>query len=125
MEELFPKAGLSKFRSVTTSAAVITCGKKVILDNSDDDLLLMFSVDMEANNRRNIRIQLYPASEPVLPKNVVLSLVISKTGQLLKTVESAAKDTFIQIPPFRCQAGQQLRVNIQLENSRHQEEFIS
>ncbi|MEM6252698.1 MAG: DUF1822 family protein [Cyanobacteria bacterium P01_D01_bin.156] len=114
-----------RFRSVATTPAVLTCGKKIVLDNSDNELLLMFSVDMEADNRRNIRIQLYPSSEQTLPAQVILSLEISQTGKLLKSITAGLNDSFIQIPPFRCQAGQQLRVNIQLDNTVHREEFLS
>lgn len=125
IDVLLPQARQPQLRSVTTSTAVLTCGKKIIIGNNYDDLLLMFSVDMEVNNRRNIRIQLYPASEPVLPAYVVLSLEDPQTGKLLKSITAGAKDTFIQIPPFRCPAGEQLRVAIKLETISHQEEFIS
>ncbi|MBT9311952.1 DUF1822 family protein [Leptothoe kymatousa] len=125
LESLFPGVCPAEFRSVVTSNAVLTCGKKIAVGDYSDDLLLMFNIDMESDNRRNIRIQLYPSSEPVLPRNIVLSLELSETGQLLKTVHSGGRDSFIQIPPFRCQAGQQLRVTIQLEDASRQEEFIS
>ena len=85
----------------------------------------MFSVDIEANKRRNIRIQLYPSSESLLPNDLVLALELSETGERLKTVKAGSKDNFIQIPPFRCSAGQRLKVHIQLDDSACQEEFIS
>ena len=85
----------------------------------------MFSVDIEANRRRNIRIQLYPSGDALLPSNVTLALELSETGELLKTVQAGARDNYIQIPPFRCSAGQRLRVHIQLADSICQEDFIS
>lgn len=126
IDTLVPQAPAAlRFRSAATSTAVLTCGKKIFLNTSPDDLLLMFSVDIEANKRRNIRIQLYPSSESLLPSDVVLALELSETGELLKTVKAGARDNFIQIPPFRCSAGQRLRVHIQLDESICEEEFIS
>lgn len=124
-DTLLPQSAATRFRSAATSTAVLTCGKKIFLNTSPDDLLLMFSVDIEANKRRNIRIQLYPSSESLLPSDVVLALELSETGELLKTVKAGSRDNFIQIPPFRCSAGQRLRVHIQLDNSICQEDFIS
>lgn len=126
IDTLLPQAPAAlRFRSAITSTAVLTCGKKILLNTSPDDLLLMFSVDIEANKRRNIRIQLYPSSESLLPSDVVLALELSETGELLKTVKAGSRDNFIQIPPFRCSAGQRLRVHIQLDESTCQEDFIS
>lgn len=124
VDNLLP-AQRSGFRSAVANTAVLTCGKKIFLNKALDDLLLMFSVDIEANKRRNIRIQLYPSSESLLPSDLVLALEMSETGERLKTVKAGAKDNFIQIPPFRCSAGQRLKVHIQLDDSACQEEFIS
>ncbi|MEO0349292.1 MAG: DUF1822 family protein [Cyanobacteria bacterium P01_A01_bin.15] len=125
LETLLPQTQALKFRSAANSTAVLTCGKKICLNTSPDELLLMFSVDIEANRRRNIRIQLYPSGDALLPSNVTLALELSETGELLKTVQAGARDNYIQIPPFRCSAGQRLRVHIQLADSICQEDFIS
>jgi hypothetical protein len=125
LDALLPQAPALKFRGIASGAAVLTCGKKIFLNTASDDLLLMFSVDIEADKRRNIRIQLYPSGESLLPSDVVLALELSETGERLKTVKAGAQDNFIQIPPFRCLAGQRLKVHIQLDNSTCQEEFIS
>lgn len=125
IEELRPQASASRFRSAASGTAVLTCGKKILLNATPDELLLMFSVDIEASKRRNIRIQLHPSGDSLLPNNVVLALELSETGELLKTVKAGIQDDFIQIPPFRCSAGQRLRVHIQLADSMCQEEFIS
>ncbi|MEA5463439.1 DUF1822 family protein [Leptothoe sp. PORK10 BA2] len=126
IEALHPQPLAScSFRSVTDGSAVLTCGKKILLNNTLDELLLMFSVDIETNKRRNIRIQLHSAGESLLPNNLILALKLSETGELLKTVKAGIKDDFIQIPSFRCLAGQRLRVHIQLADSVCQEEFIS
>ena len=124
VDSLLPTAQ-ARFRSAVANTAVLTCGKKIFLNKAPDDLLLMFSVDIEANKRRNIRIQLYPSSESLLPNDLVLALELSETGERLKTVKAGSKDNFIQIPPFRCSAGQRLKVHIQLDDSACQEEFIS
>ncbi|NEP62517.1 MAG: DUF1822 family protein [Symploca sp. SIO2G7] len=125
MDSLRPELSASTFRSTVASTAVLTCGKKIFLNKAPDDLLLMFSVDIESNTNRNIRIQLYPSGESLLPSDVVLALELSETGELLKTVKAGSQDNFIQIPPFRCSAGQRLKVHIQLDDSACQEEFIS
>ncbi len=125
LESLLPQTPALQFRSAVNSAAVLTCGKKIFLNTAPDDLLLMFSVDIEANKRRNIRIQLYPSSDTLLPNNVMLALEMSETGELLKSVKAGDHDDYIQIPPFRCSAGQRLRVHIQLADSICQEDFIS
>ncbi|MEM8612213.1 MAG: DUF1822 family protein [Cyanobacteria bacterium P01_H01_bin.105] len=125
LESLLPQAHTLRFRSAAGGTAVLTCGKKIFLHTAPDDLLLMFSVDIEANERRNIRIQLYPSGDTILPSNVMLALELSETGELLKTVKAGEQDDYIQIPPFRCSAGQRLRVHIQLADSTCQEDFIS
>ncbi|MGD1950905.1 MAG: DUF1822 family protein [Leptolyngbyaceae cyanobacterium] len=125
LESLLPQPSTPRFRSSASGTAVLTCGKKIFLNTASDDLLLMFSVDIEANKRRNIRIQLYPSGETILPSNVMLALELSETGELLKTVKAGEHDDYIQIPPFRCSAGQRLRVHIQLADSICQEDFIS
>ena len=125
LETLLPQTPALRFRSAASGTAVLTCGKKIFLNSAPDDLLLMFSVDIEANKRRNIRIQLYPSGDAILPNNVMLALEMSETGQLLKAVKAGEHDDYIQIPPFRCSAGQRLRVHIQLEESTCQEDFIS
>ncbi|MGD1858270.1 MAG: DUF1822 family protein [Leptolyngbyaceae cyanobacterium] len=125
MDSLAPEATAFNFRSAASGAAVLTCGKKIFLNTAPDDLLLMFSVDIETDKRRNIRIQLYPSGEALLPSDVVLGLELSETGELLKQVRAGNQDNYIQIPPFRCSAGQRLRVHIQLDNSICQEDFIS
>ena len=122
---LLSQSSTPTFRSTAGGTAVLTCGKKIFLNTSPDDLLLMFSVDIEANKRRNIRIQLYPSGDTILPSNVMLALELSETGELLKTVKAGEHDDYIQIPPFRCSAGQRLRVHIQLADSICQEEFVS
>ncbi|ESA32586.1 hypothetical protein N836_25050 [Leptolyngbya sp. Heron Island J] len=125
LESLLPESPTVRFRSAAGGTAVLTCGKKIFLNSAPDDLLLMFSVDIEANKRRNIRIQLYPSGDTILPSNVMLALEMSETGQLLKSVKAGEHDDYIQIPPFRCSAGQRLRVHIQLAESTCQEDFIS
>ncbi|MFG6096488.1 DUF1822 family protein [Leptothoe sp. ISB3NOV94-8A] len=125
LDVLLPQSQISRLRSDADGTAVLTCGKKIFLNTAPDDLLLMFSVDIEANKRRNIRIQLYPSSDTILPNNVMLALELSETGELLKSVKAGAHDDYIQIPPFRCSAGQRLRVHIQLAESTCQEDFIS
>lgn len=125
LDLLLPKAPALRFRSAASGTAVLTCGKKIFLNTAPDDLLLMFSVDIEANKRRNIRIQLYPSGDTMLPNNLMLALELSETGELLKSVHSGEHDDYIQIPPFRCSAGQRLRVHIQLADSTCQEDFIS
>ncbi|MEM7792933.1 MAG: DUF1822 family protein [Cyanobacteria bacterium P01_C01_bin.118] len=125
LDALLPQTPALRFRSTASGAAVLTCGKKIFLNTAPDDLLLMFSVDIEADKRRNIRIQLYPSGESLLPNDVVLALELSETGERLKTVRAGSQDNFIQIPPFRCLAGQRLKVHIQLDSSTCQEEFIS
>ncbi|MBT9315844.1 DUF1822 family protein [Leptothoe spongobia] len=125
LDTLTPQTPALKFRSIAGGAAVLTCGKKIFLNTAPDDLLLMFSVDIETDKRRNIRIQLYPSGESLLPSDVVLALELSETGELLKKVQAGTQDNYIQIPPFRCSAGQRLRVHIQLDDSICQEDFIS
>ena len=125
LDSLLPQSPALRFRSAAGGTAVLTCGKKIFLQTAPDDLLLMFSVDIEANKRRNIRIQLYPSGDTMLPNNVMLALELSETGELLKTVKAGKQDDYIQIPPFRCSAGQRLRVHIQLADSACKEDFIS
>ncbi len=125
IQTLHPPFALANFRSNADGVAVLTCGKKICLNTAWDELLLMFSVDIEANKHRNIRIQLHSANKSLLPNNLILALQMSETGELLKTVKAGMQDAFIQIPAFRCLAGQRLRVHIQLTDSVCQEDFIS
>ncbi len=131
LESLWPQTPGLQFRTTAIDPTGIACGKNIAVypaANSPADaveLVLMLSVAMAADDRRHIRIQLYPSDASLLPEGVMLTLELPDTGDQLQRVQAGDRDNYIQLPPFRCPANQLFRVRVQLADGRFQEDFVS
>lgn len=155
LTSLLPQSLAYSVRSSSTgadsTASTTTGAKEVVLQTTADTiaLVLAISVTTEADERRNIRIRLYPnqdddravntqhqnlsnlltdeplQEEPLLPEGVTLTLLLTESEQQLQTVSSGERDNYIQLPPFRCPAGEAFSVRVQYAERIKQEDFVS
>lgn len=89
------------------------------------DVLLVVTVDAEADQRRRIWVQLLPqAPDLVLPENVRLSL-ISAAGEVLQSAQSGSESNYIQLRRFRCAIATQFQLEVTVADVRVVEAFVS
>ena len=114
------------FRSGSVENTV-TRGKtiRLITATTDVEIVLALTVKTEADERRHIRIQLHPSEATLLPSDVTLTLELPDREEPLQVVRSTDRDNYIQLPPFRCQAGRPFKVGIYLADATVHEDFIS
>ncbi|EAZ88808.1 DUF1822 family protein, partial [Crocosphaera chwakensis] len=87
-------------------------------------VILLISVNQEADERMGVRIQLYPqGNQRYLPSNLTLTLC-NESGDTIKSVQSRSQDNYIQIKRFKCQRGFQFGVKLTLEDWSVTEYFI-
>ncbi|MEL6353482.1 MAG: DUF1822 family protein [Cyanobacteria bacterium J06627_28] len=159
LDLLSPQTPATRFRGAITdfkasqvnaSQPGMTYGKRLTLTTATDTfaLVLAISISIEPDERRNIRIQLYPAgasegvfSEDVfsatafsnsvlspdllLPGSLTLSLFSPNATEPLQTVQSGDRDNYIQLPPFRCPAGRPFSIRIQQADGTLETAFVS
>ena len=177
LESLLPQNPAASLRSASNSLtedqptpqSAVTGGKVIALRRHTEatasiepteptetvELVLAIARTIEPDERRNIRIRLYPANqdavtgpasntafeasrsagefpadetttvESCLPNGITLALLLSDTEEMLQTVQAGEHDNYIQLPPFRCPAEQHFSVRIQKADMAVQEDFIS
>ncbi|NJL79703.1 MAG: DUF1822 family protein [Richelia sp. RM2_1_2] len=116
----------------TKRAKIIDLG--IDLGNQKVTLLLNISpvtfsaVDSNINNSENqdkisVLAQLYPMSgERFLPHNIKL-ILLSKAGKVLQEVTSRIQDNYIQLKPFKGEAGKKFSIQISLGDISIKEDF--
>ncbi|MEL6554643.1 MAG: DUF1822 family protein [Cyanobacteria bacterium J06621_11] len=133
-----------QFRSTASDQTVKVRGKRISLPTATATLelvmILVFTVVSE--NRRNIRVLLYPASRSVLTPEISMTLEVAESGEdliardklekekverekVLRQVQSGLQDDYIQLPPFVCSAAQSFIVGIALADRSIKIEFVS
>ncbi|MBW4526730.1 MAG: DUF1822 family protein [Phormidium tanganyikae FI6-MK23] len=118
-----PDLGFS-FRRDDSSESAIRRVKRLQL-GSVVDVLLVVVLEVEADERRRIWVQLLPqAPETVLPENVQLSL-ISATGEVLQSARSRSASNYIQLRRFRCAIATPFQLEITVADVRVVEAFVS
>lgn len=132
LDNLIPKTPALALRAESPSEELFsndafTYGKTILLKTSiaDVKLLLVVAVEMQADDHRNIQIELYPVDHSLLPDTVTMTLGLPDSGEQLQTVQAGSRDNYIQIPPFLCPAEELFRVSIQLADTAFQEDFVS
>ena len=102
-------------------------GAKLLTLGDDRDspkVILLIVLIPQLRGPMKIRVQLHPnPAETCLPAETKLS-VLSKTGQVQKTVRSRSIDNFIQLPPFQGAAGENFHIEIALDGFSLKEKFI-
>ncbi|AFY58574.1 Protein of unknown function (DUF1822) [Rivularia sp. PCC 7116] len=110
-------------------AKIIDLG--IDLGNKKVALLVHISPENSINNQASessqdkihVLAQLYPMNgEKFLPQNTKLQL-ISKAGKVLQEVTSRIQDNYIQLKPFRGEAGKKFSIQISLEDVIVKENF--
>ncbi|MUG91167.1 DUF1822 family protein [Scytonema sp. UIC 10036] len=84
---------------------------------------LLVNITEETEEKLGVLIQLHPTNgERVLPSNIKLTL-FSKAGKTLQEVTSRTQDNYIQLKPFKGEAGKRFSLEISLEDTRVRENF--
>jgi hypothetical protein len=124
-DRLLPQMPALAVRSTTNSQQLTVRGKTCFVDSASGQMVLVIAVSPMANGRRSIRVQLYAPGTVPLPPGVMLCLDSANPAERLQAVQAREHDNYIQLPSFRCPAGQQFRISIQLGDEAIQEEFVS
>ncbi len=86
-------------------------------------VLLLLAIIPAEDEKISIRVQLHPAEgEKELPANIKLVL-LSEGGDTLTQVSARSHDNLIQLPLFKCNAGERFSVQVCLADFSHQEDF--
>ena len=114
LESLLP-AGQSAlaFRAGETANAV-RGGKRLMLETgtlATTAVILLVAVEIEADERLSVRVQLRPEPDASLPADVELSL-LSPTGEVVQTVTRQPQDDYIQLKRFRLPPGYRFTIQI-------------
>ncbi|MGI0483993.1 DUF1822 family protein [Pantanalinema rosaneae CENA516] len=127
LEEVFtgePDLAFS-FRQPEALEAWLRRVKRVQLGRGLPTVLLLVMLKTEADQRRNIWVQIMPwIGEQYLPANLQLTL-LSTTGETLQSVQSSEQSNYIQLRRFKCPLGRQFRLQIAIANRTFSEEFIA
>lgn len=84
---------------------------------------LLVSITEETNDKLGVLIQLHPTGgERFLPANITVSL-LSKAGVNLQQVQARNQDNYIQLKPFRGEAGKKFSIQVNLDNAIICEDF--
>ncbi|GAP94107.1 DUF1822 family protein [Leptolyngbya sp. NIES-2104] len=111
------------FRGDEASDSTIRRVKRLKLGATD--ALLVVNLDVEADDRRRIWVQLLPqAPESVLPESVSLTL-ISDTAEVLQSVQSGSESNYLQLRRFRCAIATQFQLEVTVSGVRVVETFVS
>jgi len=87
------------------------------------NLALLVNITKEVENKIRVLIQLHPTGrQKFLPSNIKLSL-LSETGTLLSEVSSRNQDNYIQLKPFKGEAGKCFSIEVSLEDLKIREDF--
>ncbi len=127
LESLLPATPALGFRSGAPEDAVAVRGKPLRLETptASFEFVLSLAITAEAEDRRHIRIRLYPSGATVLPSDVMLTIELPNTQEPLQTVRSGEQDNYIQLPSFRCPVGRSFTVGIYWADTAIHEDFVS
>lgn len=99
--------------------------KRVQLGRDLPTVLLLVMLKTEADQRRNIWVQLLPwMGEQYLPANLQLTL-LSTEGETLQSVQASDQSNYIQLRRFKCPLGRQFRLQIAIADITFSEEFVA
>lgn len=108
------------FRQTATPTSIVRRVKVLELpgagasSNDDRVLLLLVSVEPEADERLGIGIQLRSIDNTAtLPANLTLTLLASD-DQVMRSVVTRDRDNAIQLPRFRLNSGAEFKIQVQL-----------
>lgn len=86
-------------------------------------VILFLELKAEEDGRFGVRVQLHPAIDRAcLPANLKLAL-LSESGESLRMVESRDRDSYIQLPHFKCASGYRFNLQVTLDDFQNTETF--
>lgn len=89
----------------------------------NESFALLVTVTEDVEEKLSISIQLHPMGETrYLPPNIKLAL-LSKAGKTLQEVTSRNQDNYIQLRPFKGEAGKRFSVEVSLADASVKEDF--
>jgi Protein of unknown function (DUF1822) len=109
------------FRQTATPATTVRRVKALQL--AERGLLLLVSVEPEADERLGIQIQLRSDNAETLPPDLTLTL-LSSDDEVLRSVVTRDRDNAIQLPRFRLDSGTEFRLQVQLDTTTLIESFL-
>ncbi len=93
------------------------------LNLPDREVFLLLGLDIEADGRIGIRIQLRSQNQDELPPQLSLKL-LSSSGEIIQSIQSRAMDNIIQLKRFKSNPGTEFTVKIELEDFIITENFL-
>jgi Protein of unknown function (DUF1822) len=110
------------FRQATTATPIVRRVKALSL--ADRVLLLLVSVEAEADERVGIQVQLRSSDRTeILPPGLTLSLLASD-DEVVRSITARDRDNAIQLPRFRSDSGTGFKLQVQLGNTIFAESFL-
>ena len=110
------------FRQTATPTSIVRRVK--VLESIDPAVLLLMSVEIEADERLGIQVQLR-STDPTttLPVGVTLTLLASD-DEIIRSVVARDRDNAIGLPRFRLPSGTGFRIQVQLGATTASESFL-
>ena len=88
------------------------------LPDAPQTVRLVLRLNQEADQRVRIQVQLYPeAGIAGLPPGIELAL-LTLDGEVVQSVQARDRDNYIQLRRFKCPAGYQFNLRVQLQSVR-------
>jgi hypothetical protein len=109
------------FRQTATPATTVRRVKALQL--AERGLLLLVSVEPEADERFGIQIQLRSDNTETLPPDLTLTL-LSSDDEVLRSVVTRDRDNAVQLPRFRLNSGTEFKIQVQLGATTVEESFL-
>jgi hypothetical protein len=110
------------FRQTATPTSTVRRVKALQLPEAGT-LLLLVSVEPEADERLGIQIQLRSDNTETLPADLTLTL-LSSDDEVLRSVVTRDRDNAIQLPRFRLNSGTEFKLQVQLGSTTVGESFL-
>jgi Protein of unknown function (DUF1822) len=128
VEDFMGEDGELAFRQTATPNSVMRRVKVLQLpgtaSNENRVLLLLISVEPEADERLGIQVQLRSnSSTATLPADLTLALLASD-DEVLRSVVTRDQDNAIQLPRFRLNSGTEFKIQVQLGTTTLIESFL-
>lgn len=122
---LAPQPDLAfSFRQDESTQQQVRRVKPIQLGEQFPAVLLVAILEMEADERTRIWVQIHPQSgETYLPANLRLEQ-LSMTGEVIQSVEAGDASNYIQLRRFKSSPGTQFRLQVAIADTFTYEDFI-
>lgn len=109
-------------RQTATSTSIVRRVK--VLESIDPVMLLLISVEIEADERLGIQVQLRSTEQTTtLPADLTLTLLASD-DEIVRSVVTRDRDNAIGLPRFRLPSGAGFKIQVQLGSTTASESFL-